>query len=296
MGGMTVQRTSELLAAGLSQRDVRHAQTAGLRVKVRHGAYAEAAADDAVGRHRQLIAATWPLLAEHTIISHASAGLLYGLPTWDYLLERVWVTRPTGHGKRTHNLIVTQASLSEIEVSEQFGYQLTALERTAADYARSVNYPSAVAVLDAALRGGAEAELLSAIIDAARHRKGASVARRAMAFADPRSESVGESVSRVVLARLGLPTPVLQFEVFHHGVWIARTDFAWPEHRLIGEFDGRIKYLGASAEVAEVVMREKRRQRAIEDAGWTVVRWDWTDLADAATLRARLTPHLRPLG
>lgn len=293
MGGMTVQRTSELLAVGLSQRDLSHALTAGLRTKVRHGAYVDAAADDVIGRHRQLIAATWPLLGEHTVISHASAGLLYGLPTWDHLLGRVWVTRQTGHGKRTQNLIVTQAALSPVEVAEQFGYQLTGLERTAADYARSVSYPSAVAVLDAALRGGAEPGLLSAVIDAARHCKGALVARRALAFADPRSESVGESVSRVVLAHLGLPAPVLQFEVFHQGVWIARTDFAWPGHRLIGEFDGRIKYLGTSTEIADTVMREKRRQQALEDAGWTVVRWTWSDLKTPATIRSRLAPYLR---
>jgi hypothetical protein len=42
MGGVTVQRTSELLAVGLSQRDLSHAQTAGLRTKVRHGAYVDA--------------------------------------------------------------------------------------------------------------------------------------------------------------------------------------------------------------------------------------------------------------
>ncbi len=294
MRGVTVQRTSELLALGLNQRDLCNAQTAGLRTKVRHGAYVDAAAGDAVGRHRHLIAATWPLLAGHTVISHASAGLLHGLPTWDPLLERVWVTRQTGHGKRTKNLVVTQAALSEIEVTEQFGYRLTSLERTAADYARTVNYVNAVAVLDAALHSGAELGLLSTIIDAARHRKGAATARRALEFADPRAESVGESLSRAVIAQLGLPAPVLQYEVVRDGVWLARTDFAWPQYRLIGEFDGRIKYLGTSSEVADTVMREKRRQSAIEAAGWTVVRWTWSDLTPPTTLHALLSPHLTP--
>ena len=62
---------------------------------------------------------------------------------------------------------------------------------------------------------------------------GARVRRRA-------AESVGESRSRVAIARAGLPTPVLQWEVRDgDGHLVGRADFGWPDQRTVGEFDGR---------------------------------------------------------
>lgn len=58
-------------------------------------------------------------------------------------------------------------------------------------------------------------------------------------------------------------------------------DFAWPEHRTIGEFDGRVKYgrlLRPGEDAGEVVFREKVREDLLRDAGWQVVRWVWADL------------------
>lgn len=69
---------------------------------------------------------------------------------------------------------------------------------------------------------------------------------------------------------------------------MARVDFAWPRFRVVGEFDGAVKYTGSPEEVARVVMAEKHRQQAIEDAGWRVVRWTWRDLDDPERLRARI--------
>ena len=65
-------------------------------------------------------------------------------------------------------------------------------------------------------------------------------------------------MSRVVIWRLGLPPPELQFEVIINGE-VYRTDFAWPEHRVLGEFDGKVKYgdvLRPGETAADAVMRE----------------------------------------
>lgn len=108
---------------------------------------------------------------------------------------------------------------------------------------------------------------------------------------------MGESLSRVRIAEVGLPAPVLQFEVFdEHGVWIARVDFAWPESGVVGEFDGAVKYTGTPEQVARAVLAEKRRQQAIEDAGWRVVRWTWSDLADRGRFRTRIAAALAGSG
>ena len=245
--------------------------------------------------HRQLVAGTWPLLGENSFLSHGTAALLHGLPVWDGMLTTVSATREVGgHGRRARWLVVRQSPLAAAERVTIGDYRVTSLERTAIDLARMVDFDKAVAILDAALRLGAEPALLAEIAAAAAGRKGAFVAREALAFADRRAESVGESVSRARMLQVGLPVPELQVEVFTpFGVWVARGDFGWRDKRVIGEFDGKVKYTGPPAEVADAVMREKAREQAIRDAGWWVVRWTWKDLASPSAFRQRIEAAFR---
>lgn len=134
---------------------------------------------------------------------------------------------------------------------------------------------------DAALRLGLTAAELEACLGRSRRRPGMANARRVAAFIDARSESPGESLSRVSLQAAGLPRPALQFEVFRAGILLGRSDFCWEEQRTLGEFDGRVKYgrllkPGQSSE--EVVYREKLREDAFRDDGWQVARWVSMDL------------------
>lgn len=291
---MAIQRTEQLLDSGLTKYDLARENRRGGRVNVRHGAWSENAPTDELERHRQLIAGTWPLLGEAAVLSHGSAAVLHGLPVWRPLLERVSATRASGgHGGRSRYLHMRRAPLAPVEVTELDGYRVTSLERTALDLARSVSYERAVAILDAALHANADAGLLAEMADAGRYRTGAAVARRALAFADRRAESVGESISRVRMAELGLPAPDLQFNVFdRNGAWVARVDFVWPDCGVVGEFDGAIKYAGPPDEVAAAVMKEKARQQDIEAVGWLVVRWSWSDLGNRDQFRARISASL----
>jgi hypothetical protein len=97
--------------------------------------------------------------------------------------------------------------------------------------------------------------------------------------------------------RCGLPEPVLQFEVRDAaGTFVGRTDFAWPEYGLLGEFDGFSKYgrLRRPGEtVEEAVVREKTREDLLREVtGWLMIRLIWRELftpdATAARLRAQL--------
>ncbi|MFT4109239.1 hypothetical protein [Propionicimonas sp.] len=291
---MTTSRTAQLFGSGMTRHDLDRAVQRGELVRVRHGAWSEPGADGDLQQHRLLLEGTWPLLGEGAVLSHGSAGVPHGLPVWPALLERVSITRSGGgHGARTRNLHVRRAPLAPPEVQAQGGYRVTSLERTAVDLARLLSYERAVAVLDAALHAQADAGLLDETVRAAVGRSGAATARRALAFADGRAESVGESVSRVRMAQVRLPAPDLQTRVFDAaGRFVARCDFCWPGRRVIGEFDGAVKYTGTPEEVAAAVMAEKRRQTAIEALGWLVVRWTWSELFDAEAFRVKIAAAL----
>jgi hypothetical protein len=182
--------------------------------------------------------------------------------------------------------------LRDVDRTVVDGQPVTSLARTVVDLARTQPYEQAVAVADRGLALGADLAELAECLDQARSWQGARQARRAIYFADRRSESVGESFSRVQMVRLGLPPPELQYEISDDdGILIARCDFAWPDRRTVGEFDGRIKYgrLRRPGEsVEDAVHREKLREDAVRDQGWQLARWIWTDLSRPQVIQDRL--------
>ncbi len=287
---MDVTRAGELVLTGYSRRQLSRLVGRGELTRVRHGAYAGELGTDELARHRQLIAATWPTVEPGTVLSHTSAGVLHGLPSWTGTLARVTVVRRTaGHGSRRTSLHVRLAPLRPDEVVTIDGYLVTSLERTAADLARLNRYDRGVATLDAALHAMADRGVLFATIAEAKGRHGAGRARAALAFADGRAESVGESISRVRMVEAGLPIPELQVNLFDEfGNWVARTDAAWLDLGVVGEFDGKVKYSGGAEQAATAVMREKSREADIRALGWSVARWDWPDLANLDRFRRRI--------
>ncbi len=62
--------------------------------------------------------------------------------------------------------------------------------------------------------------------------------RTALSRADGLAESPQETRLRLLLHRSPLPRPVAQFVVRDGGGFVARVDFAWPEHRIAVEYDG----------------------------------------------------------
>ena len=107
-----------------------------------------------------------------------------------------------------------------------------------------------------------------------------------------RSESAGESVSRVRISEAGLPSPTPQLEIFdHRGRFVARLDFGCEEKRTIGEFDGKGKYgelLRPGQMPSDAIVAEKRRENQLRDLGWQVVRWLWADLYQENVIKDRL--------
>ena len=91
--------------------------------------------------------------------------------------------------------------------------------------------------------------------------RGTRRARFAAEFADARSESPGESLSRVQLHRLRMPRPQLQIPVPKpwSGHW--DVDFGWEEYALFGEFDGYLKYHREDMTAARLPKTSSGRKR-----------------------------------
>lgn len=264
-------------------------------VRVRRGAYLDGQLPaTAVARHALLVAATLADLRRPAVVSHQSAAVLLGLPLWGAPLDKVHVTRhPPASSQTAGPLRSHVARLRDDEVTTVAGVQVTDVARTALDLARSLPFEPAVVAVDAALHEGMlPRELLERRLFDIAGTRGSRHAARVVRFADGRSASVGESRSRVVLHELGLTPSALQFEVRSPGGgFVALTDFAWEEQRVVGEFDGRVKYgrlLRPGQHPGEAVFEEKRREDAIRDEGWSVLRWTWPDLADRERLGERV--------
>lgn len=218
--------------------------------------------------------ATLERLSDGAVASHVSAAVLHGLPTWGMSLERVHVSRDRHRsggrvGRRIH---VHSVPLNADEVVAVGGTVVTSAARTVVDLARSIPVEQAVVVADAVLALGLadRAEPQDAVQRATRWR-GSPAAHRVIAFADGRSESVGESRSRVAIRRADLPTPVPQWEVrAADGRLLGRVDFGWPDLATVGEFDGRVKYsrlLRPGQQPGDVVFAKKLREDELRSEG-----------------------------
>ena len=285
----------DALDAGFSDDEIGRLTRRQEWTRLRRGAYLDGAAPDgAAARHRVLVEATLGVLRRPAVVSHQSAAVLLGLPLWDVPLDRVHLTRrPPARNDSSRSLCLHVGHLDEDEVVHVRGVAVTSPARTSVDLARALSFGRAVVVLDAALRTRACTEAaLAEALERCRGRPGARSAARAVRFADRRSESVGESRSRAVLHALGLAPSGLQFPVHSaDGVLLGRTDFVWEHHRVVGEFNGRVKYgrlLRPEQDPGDAVFEEKRREDAIRDEGWRVVRWTWGDLGTSGRLGERV--------
>ncbi|MGX5715757.1 hypothetical protein [Arthrobacter sp. MAHUQ-56] len=124
-------------------------------------------------------------------------------------------------------------------------------------------------------------------------------AERVALLASPLPESVGESYSRAVFDFLGFEQPLLQQVFTDGGGFIGRSDFWWPRQGVVGEFDGKGKYVQAALRggitADEAVYREKLREDRIRALGHGFARWRWADLQHPERLRAKLlAAGLRP--
>lgn len=285
------------LEAGFTDNELAALVRKGLLRRVARGAYvvpvvidpadrarvAEAAIDEY--RRRSIAVLLGSSAHGAAVLSHQSAAAVHGLPMLKPDLSRVHLTN--GEMGGGHLLRTTRVHASELrpgEVVDVNGIAVTSLERTVADVAQStpadspLAFPRALVVCDAALRLGVLREALALQLNR-RRRCGTRAAHRAVAHANGLSESVGESWGRAQMIVAGLPVPTLQVKHVVGGQTY-RVDGEWCG-LLAWEFDGMSKYFRyrkPGESVADMVLREKRREDALRGAGVMVVRSWWSML------------------
>lgn len=310
--GAVVQHITDLLAEGFKAHEIQALLRRGELIRLRPGIYRRAnepaiegtqREDPAEQRHLESAAVTMRGLQPGAALSHITAGLLHRLPIPRHLLGRVHITRPGRGGKVRSGVHLHRARIPDGHVIETAIGAATSLAMTVCDLARTLAPAAALACADHGLRDGVDRQLALGLLSSGRA-PGSVRGREILRFADARSESVGESHSRWLISSMGLPQPVLQQNfVTNRGEFVARSDFWWPQQRMVGEFDGKAKYgrlLKPGQRIEDVIEAERLREQALRRLNIWVVRWTWVDLdkpeAFAEMLKAELDFAARTAG
>ncbi len=155
--------------------------------------------------------------------------------------------------------------------------------------AASGRLEGAVVAADVALaQGRCSVEDLHRLLEAAPPWTGRRRAAAMVRLVDPRSESVGESRLRLLMAGAGLSARS-QVRVVDNGSVVARVDFLVGD-RVVVEFDGAVKYAGDAS--GRTLFDEKRREDRLRELGFEVVRVTWSDLDHPERVLARIDAAL----
>jgi Transcriptional regulator, AbiEi antitoxin len=262
----------EAYAIGWTPAALHHACRRGRVRRIRRGVYT--ALPEVTP---QLAAQAAACAARHGVVSHRSAALLHGLPLIGAHAPVPELTVPPRSSADLPGIHFYRARLRPQDTVTIGDTRVTSVPRTVADLARHRPVATAVAAIDAALHGQtATVEEIQDVLRFCWNWPGIRRAWRALRLSDGRAESPLESVSRLVIPKLGLPRPEPQKHIFdRYGRLCGRGDFYWDEYGVVGEADGRSKYDDRS-----VLTAEKDRQEDFEDLALVVVRWGWRHVTE----------------
>ncbi len=261
---------AEAAACGWTRSALRHAERIGRIERLRRDVFVPAGLTDSA---RGLAVAR---SFDGAVVSHRSALLAHGLPLVGAAPDRVEVTVAPRANANLLGVDVHRAGLRQEDLA--LGGGATAVARTVIDVARHHGPFVSVAAIDAALQRQLTTPAL--VEDVLEYCTGWTYVRRARAawsLADGRAESPLESISRLRFRQLDLPSPEPQKVILDEwGREVGRVDFYWDEFGVVGEADGKGKYLAADGRWdTEARWKEKVREESLRSLGLEVVRWNW---------------------
>jgi very-short-patch-repair endonuclease len=290
-----VASTRQLATAGLEERVLTAAVRSGVLLRLRRGAYVRSGQwheSKPWTRDILRIQAHYESTGGLSRYSHVSAARLHGCQVWD-VGPLVHVT--TGHANssksagtdvRTHRMEFDVGDLASLRTGDGRLFKVTSLERTVLDCARILTLEQAAVIGDHALRKGASLDRMEQLLAQSPVKRGGRRALNLLDALDGRSESAGETRTRLLLHSLGMHSFVPQVEIAT-GSGLFRADFADAMSKIVIEFDGRSKYFDYKP-TDEVILAERQREIALVEEGWLVLRLKWKELDHPAVLTRRL--------
>ena len=274
--------------AGRSRAWVRYAVRQGRLVRLRPGIYCDASfwrRSEGLPAVRHALEARAALIAvgRRGWASHYSAAMLLELPVPFGQPDRVTISRADrSAGRRSYpNLRLLTSSIDTQDRTTEWGVPVLRAARTSLDVARAFGFPAGLVLADAALATSkADPAEFQRIAATMRRWSRAGDVDLVASHASGRRESPIESRSFAAFVTFGLPLPrcnpwVLGDQYSRGGV---RADFVWDTYRLVGEADGRVKYVDPRRPRDTVLVEEKERQTRLEEHGFVVVRWSGAEI------------------
>jgi very-short-patch-repair endonuclease len=256
------------LDAGITDKQLRHRDV----VRLSRDTYLPRALDRELRSRLPAILLTAPTGA---VISHRTAAALWGveIPMQPADPRAHLIVPPGSRAENRPDRRIHRDPLLDDDVVRLSALPVTTPARTWRDLAGAILPPALLAVTDQLLAGRCAREDLEAQLARRPRGRGSARARAVLPVADPRAESPMESVLRWLVHQAGLPAPELQFVVRSPtGSFLGRADLAWPERKVLVEFDGDLH------RERDVFVNDVRRQNALIAAGWVVLRFTSADV------------------
>ena len=262
--------TSMAHANGWTDSALHHAVEVDTLDRVRRGVYAEHSPVRDPSRDAAAAALAYPGVP----LSHLSSALLRGIPIVGVRVRKPEMTAPPRGPGNIRGVRAHRARVRDHELCVLDGRLCLSAARTVIDLARHYPETTAVVAIDHVLHNElATADEIRDVLDFCRTWPGGPRAVSAARLSDSRSESPLESISRLMIPRLGLAAPEPQVRLFDEfGQLMGRGDFYWDEFGVVGEADGHAKY----DDGREVLVKEKDRELELRRTGLEVVRWYWS--------------------
>lgn len=214
------------------------------------------------------------------VASHQSAARLHGLSLRDTLT--VSVTVPVRRSNKFHSVVVHESTdLAASETTFIAGIPVTDPPRTFVDLATVVSRNELAYLVDEAVRRRLTTYDTVAMRLESIARKGKPGVVKLRGVLESRQGTLKETDStfefRVLrlLTTHGLPAPSAQYRPPWLRAISGRVDFAYVNQRVIVEADSKRWH-----DSPEAFQRDRERDNLAQIAGWTILRFTWSDLIE----------------
>jgi hypothetical protein len=255
-------------AAGLPPAELTRMVAVGRVRRLLYDAYVDALAPDTVELRCEAVALVMPPAA---VISRRTAAWLHGFEAYAPSARDEWhqveCVVPAGLSRvRRRGVSGWEETLLPEDVTSLGGIRITTATRTAVDLARYTPRFMGLATLDDFChRGLTDQVRLLACAERFAGGRNIAVARELILWAEPLTESPGESWLRLRILDAGFPRPDAQVRIVDAaGRLVYRLDLGYCDRRLGLEYDGQ-EFHDA---VADLAHDAARRERLAREFGW----------------------------